>query len=237
MSALSNLQHHLNHYWQLPYHQDTQLANKLIEVQAWQRARLERTHQTLFKVPKNKPMADYFLNQLYGGDEFKTLAEQLARILPKATKLERLAKESALETASMIIKALVVAIELDLHMAAWLLDEDLLVNETNMLTAYRAVNESDKRREQIDNLKELCYRTDKYLNSFILRKGFGFAKSAAYRHNFQPLYDFIGAGFNAMKPLDSVSKFIEPFCTRELAIIEQIYTKDSNGKSVGFTVS
>lgn len=237
MSALSDLQHHLNRYWEMPYHEDAKLSTKLIEVQAWQRARIARTHSALFEQPKNRLMADYFLTQLYGGDEFKVLAEQLARILPKAKKLERLAKESAIETASMIIKALILAIELDLHLATWLLAQDLPVSESTMLMAYRAVNESDERREQINNLKDICYRTDKYLNSFILRKGFGFAKSAAYRHNFQPLYDFIGAGFAAMKPLDSVSNFIEPFCIRELAIIDQIYTVDNNGKSAGFEVS
>lgn len=92
MSALSELQRHLTKYWALPYHQDAELNTKLNEVQAWQRARIQRTHSALFEQPKNKPMADYFLTQLYGGDEFKLLAEQLERILPKAKSLNALLK-------------------------------------------------------------------------------------------------------------------------------------------------
>jgi len=237
MSALSDLQHHLTRYWALRCHHDAELNTKLNEVQSWQRARIQRTHSALFEQPKNQPMAKYFLTQLYGGDEFKQLAEQLARILPKAKKLERLAKESALETGSMAIQASILAIELDLHLAEWLVAQDLPINEENMLAAYRTVDEAGARRTQINNLKDVCYRTDKYLNSFMLKKAFALAKGTAYRHNYQPLYDFIDAGFIAMKPLKSVSGFIDPFCERELMIIDQVHAADNDGKITAFGVS
>lgn len=237
MSALSELQHYLTDYWQLPFHNDDTLNNKLNEVQAWQRARIQDTHHALFEQPKNQAMADYFLTQLYGGDEFRLLAEQLSRILPKAKKLERLATESSLQTGNMAIQAALLAIELDMHLAQWLIDNELPVNQDNMLAAYRTVNEADKRRIQINNLKEVCYRTDKYLNSFVLRSAFGLVKSTAYRHNYQPLYDFIEAGFLAMKPLKSVSGFIEPFCQHELEIIDNVHAFDSDNTGSVFDVS
>lgn len=237
MSALTDLQQHLTHFWALPHHQDAELNIKLNEVQAWQQARLQRTHSELFEQPKNQLMADYFLTQLYGGDEFKLLAEQLERILPKAKKLERLAKESALEAGSMGIQAAILAIELDLHLAQWLLAQDLPVTEDNMLAAYRTVDEEDERRVQIGTLKDVCYRTDKHLNSFMLKKAFALAKGTAYRYNFQPLYDFIDTGFKAMKPLKSVSNFIEPFCERELEIIDEVHDTDNGSKPLSFDVS
>ena len=137
MSALADLQQHLVRFWALPHRQDAELNTKLNDVQKWQQSRLKRTHSDLFEQPKNQLMADYFLTQLYGGDEFKLLAQQLERILPKAKKLERLAKESALEAGSMGIQAAILAIELDLHLAQWLSAQDLPVNEDNMLAAYR----------------------------------------------------------------------------------------------------
>lgn len=235
MSALANLQQHLNRFWALPHHKDAALNTKLKEVQAWQQARIKHTHSALFEQPKNKPMAEYFLTQLYGGDEFKVLAEQLDRILPKAKKLERLAKEASLEAGSMGIQASILAIELDLHLAEWLVAQDLAVNEENMLAAYRAVDEANERRVQINNLKEVCYRTDKYLNSFFLHRAFQLAKSTVYRLNYQLLYDFVEAGFDAMKPLDSVSSFIDPFCAREMMIIDRIQ-QDKDGNIDPFTV-
>ncbi len=236
MSALLELQNHLNRYWALPIHEDKTLESKLYEVQAWQRERIKRSHQTLFEQPKNQPMAEYFLTQLYNGEEFKKLAEQITRILPKAKKLERLAKEAAIETGSMAIQATILAIELDMHLAQWLIANGLEVNEDNMMSAYRTVDESSARRLQINNLKNVCYGTDKHLNSFMLRKAFGLAKGTAYRHGYQPLYDFINSGFSAMKPLKSVSSFIEPFCERELLIVDQVHAPDSHGKPAGFDV-
>lgn len=234
MTALADLQQHLTRFWALPHHENDVLRAKLNEVQTWQQVRIRHTHRALFKQPKNQLMADYFLTKLYGGDEFEILAKQLARILPKAKKLERLAKESALEAGSMGIQAAILAIELDLHLAEWLLDQNLPVNADNMLAAYRAVDEEAERRVQIANLKDVCYRTDKHLNTFMLKKAFALAKSAAYRSNYQPLYDFIDAGFKAMKPLSSVSSFIEPFCERELLIVDEVH---NGGKPVGFGVS
>ncbi|WP_201551219.1 FFLEELY motif protein [Psychrobacter sp. DD43] len=236
MSALANLQQHLDRFWALPHHEDAALNEKLNEVQSWQQERIKRTHSTLFEQPKNQLMADYFLTQLYGGDEFKVLAEQLGRILPKAKKLERLAKESSLEAGSMGIQASILAIELDLHLAQWLLEQELAVNEENMLLAYRTVDEAIERRVQINNLKDVCYRTDKDLNSFMLKKAFAMAKGTAYRYNFQPLYDFIDSGFKAMKPLKSVSSFIEPFCARELEVIDEVHAMDNDGKPAAFAV-
>jgi hypothetical protein len=235
MTAFSDLQHHLKHYWAMPHHDDYELNVALNEVQAWQRIRIQRTHSALFAQPDNKLMADYFLTQLYGGKEFKMLAVQLARILPKAEKLESLIKESALKTGSMGIDAAVLAIELDLHLAQWLVARNLPVTEKNVMTAYRTIDESAERREQVKNLKEVCYRTDKYLNSFFLQKAFQLAKSTVYRLNYQLLYDFVDAGFNAMKPLDSVGSFIDPFCVREMLIIERIHA-DKSGKLTSFDV-
>ena len=44
----------------------------------------------------------------------------------------------------------------------------------------------------------------------------------------------VDAGFKAMKPLSSVSSFIEPFCERELLIVDEVH---NGGKPVGFGVS
>ncbi|WP_299068296.1 hypothetical protein [uncultured Psychrobacter sp.] len=239
MTAFSELQQHLIRYWELPYHEDETLNRALNEVQTLQRLRIQRTHEELFSQPNNQLMANYFLTQLYGGEKFKLLAVQLARVLPKAQKLERLVKESVLETATMSIQAAIVAIEMDLYLAQWLVDNQLPINEKNVMLAYSVTDKSAARREQLSQLKEVCYRTDKYFNSFLLQKAFALAKSTAYNLNYQPLYDFVEAGFAAMKPLESVSSFIDPFCARELAIIEQIHRRehDKGDKNKGFDVS
>lgn len=223
MSALSNLSTYIEEYKQLPHHSNPELAVKLEHVQSWQKDRIRKTHAKLFAERKNQPMADYFLEHLYGGDTLKELTEQLERIVPKARKLEKYAPSSALETGVMGIRTAITSTKLDLNIAKWLLDNNLEVNEQNMLTAYQTVDEPEARREQIRDLKDVCYRTDKYLSSFVLQQAFKLTKKKAYQYNLHSLYDFIAAGFAAMKPLKSVGHFIEPFCERELEIIEDVH--------------
>ena len=62
MSSLSQLEQDLKQFRALPYHSDTQLAQKLSEVQAWQRGRIHKTHQALFASANNQ--APHIVGQL-----------------------------------------------------------------------------------------------------------------------------------------------------------------------------
>ena len=93
-----------------------------------------------------------------------------------------------------------------------------------MIEAYQADNAAVARRQQIHDLKTMCYKTDKYLKSFVLQKAFALAKSTAYKYQYDPLYDFIAEGFAAMKTIKSTGAFIEPFCDKELRIIDNVHS-------------
>lgn len=220
MSQLDILEDHLQRYWQMPHHRDVTLSQKLTEVQAWQRKRMQNTHAELFAIPEHALIAAYFLTQLYGGEKFTTLARQLERILPKAKKIERLAPDTALQTGSMGISLAILAIELDVKLAQYLLDNQLELTDNSMMQAIQAIDDSNARREQMFELNQLCYRLDKYMRSILLQKAFALTKGQAYKHNFDPLYDFIAEGFAAMKPIKSMHAFIEPFCNEELAFVD-----------------
>lgn len=229
-NSLAQLEHILQTYWQLPYHRDASLEAKLSDVQNFQRLRVYDSHKDIFELPQNQKMADYFVNQLYGGEQFTLMAKQLDIILPKAKKFEKLVPSGALETGILAIAAAIEAIELDLQLAQWLSQNDLPVTYDNMLNAYQRVGAKTQRFEQITHMKQVCYRTDKYINSFILQKAFALAKGTAYANGLQPFYDFIDAGFVAMKPLGKVAHFIEPFAERERQIVEHVHGNTNDGR-------
>ena len=137
---------------------------------------------------------------------------------------DRFIPKTAVETGVNGIQQAVKAIKLDLQLAQYLFDNQLDVNESSMLKAYQAVNAKDDRIQQINDLKAMCYQTDKYLKSFMLQKAFALAKGTAYKYKYEPLYDFIAEGFLAMKPIKSIGAFIEPFCAKELQIIDNVHT-------------
>lgn len=224
MTTFAQLQQDIHAFWQLPYHQDKQLAEKLYAVQAWQRNRIQNTHRALFADSKYQPMGEFLINQLYGGEKFNQLAKLIERIADKAEKAEKFIPQAAAETGVAGVQAAMNAIKLDLELAQYLQRHDLPINENTMIQAYRDVNHAAERRAQIAELKTMCLLSDKYLKGFMLQKAFSFAKPMAYKSGFQPLYDFIAEGFSAIKPIKSIEAFIEPFCAKELAIIDNVHT-------------
>lgn len=81
---------------------------------------------------------------------------------------------------------------------------------------------------RLNSLDKMFYQSDKYLKSFILQKTFALAKPLAYKHDFDALYEFINEGFVAMKPIKSMGDFIEPFCQKELQIIDNVHQNKPN---------
>lgn len=92
-----------------------------------------------------------------------------------------------------------------------------------MQILYQKANAKDARITQIHDIKDVCRQSDKYFNSFILQNAFKLAKGMAYDNGYQPLYDFIGDGLSAMKPLKNIDDFVAPFVANELAVIEKIH--------------
>lgn len=228
MCFLTDLQNNLSEFWALPYHQNQTLQNKLNQVQTWQRERILTTHQTQFSDPNYQPMAKFLIEQLYGGEKFATLAKQLELIAKKGEKVEKFIPDTALATGVAGVNEAIFAVKLDLQLAEYLLKNDLIVNEENIIQSYRMVNAKLQREQQIAQLKQMCYQSDKYLKSFILQKTFTLAKPLAYKHHFDALYDFIADGFLAMKPIKNMADFIEPFCQKELQIIENVHNNTTN---------
>lgn len=233
MSVLTSLKQDLLNFRQMPYHNDPALANTLAQVQQWQRERIRHTHADLFNQPKHEAMADFLINKLYGGDAFSKLAEQLERIVPKAEKLEKFVPDSALQTGILGIEAAIEAIRLDLQLAEYLQkthpeSATQPLTDALMIEAYQAVNAGQARHAQIEQLRHVCYQTDKYIKSFVLQKAFALAKGTAYKYNYQPLYDFVAEGFEAIKPIKSIGAFIDPFCAKENTIIDNVHANKPN---------
>ncbi len=64
MSKLAALDKLLELYYQFKYHKNPVLFQRLQDVQAWQKQRMQRTHATQFAEKHNVLMAEYFFKSL-----------------------------------------------------------------------------------------------------------------------------------------------------------------------------
>jgi len=224
MSTFDALNAQLARYRALEHHHNPALAAQLLEVQNWQKARMQHTHRALFAQPEHQLIAAYFLNRLYGGADFAILADQFEQVLLKAHKIEKMVPDSAVATGTLGIELAVLAIELDEQLANWLQQQQVSsLDDHSMLAAYLAVNQAERRLHQMAVLNELGLKLDKYVRSLMIQTAFKMAKGTAYKRNFAPLYDFTAEGFAAMKSLDSAAGFIAAFTQAECEIIQQVH--------------
>ena len=231
MSKLAALDQLLEQYQQLSYHTDPILEKRLHEAQDWLKIRIKDTHHDLFNQKENQLMAKYFINRLYGGPEFDDLALQIERLLKYAHKAEKVIPENAIKTGLKSVGLAVLAMQLDEQVAAQLLKDfpaDQVIDDEMMRQTLIKLDQHDARLEQLDLLDELGGALDKYMRSFIMHTAFKMCKGAASKYKFELMYDFIGEGFVAMKPMKSAAKFIHEFTVKERKIVEKVHSGDPN---------
>lgn len=229
MSKLAILNDLLALYKQLGYHQNPQLRQRLHDVQAWQKKRIQRTHAQKFNEKQNILMAEYFMNRLYGGQDFDHLAQQIERLIPKIHKAEKLIPENAIKTGTAGMQLAILAVQLDEQIAMQLLHDYphlLPLNDELMRLTYLKLNQGTSRMEQLRQLDILGESLDKYLRSLVVHTAFKMCKSTAYKHRFNIMYDFMQDGFNAIKPLKSAENFIRDFTEQERQIITKVHLGD-----------
>ena len=237
MSLIQTLVDTLNTYQAMPHHQDAALADLLTKVQTWQKQRIKRTNHQLFNQQSTSALAHYLIDRIYGNDGFDILANQLLtagnNALNGSDRLEKLIPTSTLNAGVLGVQSAVNAIELDLALAQTIITTPKLlasfhknhINDTLMIQAYQATHAKAARIQQIYHIKEVCEQSYKQFNTFLIQKTFPLAKSTAYEHGYQPLYDFIGEGLVAIKAIKKITDFTEPFVANELNMIDAIHDK------------
>lgn len=231
MSRLAPLDDLVQQYQQLQYHHDPALKQRLTDAQSWLKNRIASTHQDLFQDPKNQLMAQYFLNRLYGGPEFDALAKQIQRLVKIAHKAEKMVPENAVQTGIQSVGLAVLAMQLDEAVAIQLLKDypaEQVLDDEMMRVALLKLDQHQARHKQLDLLDGLGLSLDKYMRSFLVFTAFKMCKGPAMKYNFQLMYDFIGEGFAAMKPLKSAKQFIQSFTDKERLIVENVHAGKPN---------
>ena len=229
MSKLAALDDLLTLYYQLNYHQNPAIFQRLQDVQAWQKQRMQRTHAKTFAEKQNILMSEYFLNRLYGGPDFDALAGQIARLMKYVHKAEKLIPENAIKTGTSGVALAILAVRLDEQVAMQLLQDyhlnEALTDEMMRLT-YLKLDQGQQRLEQLDLLDQLGKSLDKYMRSFVVYTAFKMCKGTANKYHFQIMYEFMQDGFLAMKPLKSAEKFVQDFTAVERQIIHKVHAGD-----------
>jgi hypothetical protein len=194
------------------------LAQRLQELRAWQAARLARTYEDVRRDPQLAQAAEFFLNDVYGPQDFARRNLELTRAwnyfkrtLP-ATVLTVLAQAIELETLTS---------ELDHAMVTQLPPGP--IDGESYAVAYRAVGRADARAHQIDLIEGIGEVLSRVVRRRWIAIALRAAHAPAHAAGFGVLQDFLERGFAGFRQMQDPERLLRIIQEREGALMQALF--------------
>ncbi len=204
--------------------QDADRAARLHRITEWQVARLASTHSDLLANPRYRPAVQFFLSDLYGPMDFRQRDNELARISPM---LARVLSDNALRTMGRALEMNILTEEVDAAIERSLSDlgfsEEL--DEEIYLRAYRRCEDADKRRRQIELIREVGEDLDEIVARPWIKRALKMARRPATMSGLGDLHQLLERGFYAFHDMRGAEEFLDAIVGRELQILERIVAR------------
>jgi hypothetical protein len=192
------------------------------DVQTWQCKRLLVSHQHMYQQNRFKPAVEFFINELYGPNDFSQRDQDIARIVPKMSKF---LPEKALQSLASALHLNTLSFELDFALAKKL--ESTEINRDSYAKAYVSCDNLATRQQQIDYIRTL----GNDLAEVVKMKGISsllfISRKPAKMAGVLALHEFLEKGFKAFKNIGNVEDFIVPVVNKEHQIMQQLVNPNS----------
>ena len=192
---------------------------RLVEVKAWQAARLARTYADLDADPRYNMATEFFLDDLYGAKDFSGRDEAMLRIYPV---MVRTLPEAAVETAALAIEVDALSEELDRRVAAAL--EDGPITDASYGRVYRKVGTRAERMRQIELIDEVGRRLDALVVKPWIFTTLKLMRGPAKLAGLQDLQTFLERGFAAFRHMGGADHFLATIDGRETQILTRLFS-------------
>jgi hypothetical protein len=196
--------------------------NTIRAVQKWQCKRLLASHQEMYQQTRFKPAVEFFINELYGPNDFSQRDQDIARIVPKMSKF---LPEKALRSLASALHLNTLSFELDFDLAKKLVNTE--INRDTYALAYISCDNLVNRQQQIDYIRAL----GNDLADVVKIKGISsllfLSRKPAKMAGVLALHEFLEKGFKSFKNLGNVADFIVPIANKEHQIMQQLANPNS----------
>ncbi|MEP6503602.1 MAG: hypothetical protein ABJD97_09740 [Betaproteobacteria bacterium] len=194
------------------------LASAVQALKAWQQKRFARTHAGLLARPRFGRAANFFLDELYGPQDFTQRDAQFSRIVPA---LVRLFPEDTVRTVESLAAVHALSERLDTTMAIHL--EGEAPDRARYVRAWQATGDRAARARQIALVMSVGQSLDRHTRSFVLRASLRAMRGPAKAAGIGALQSFLEAGFDAFGAMGGAQEFLAAIETRENALIQRLF--------------
>ncbi len=197
---------------------DLGLAAQVRAVKAWQHQRFAATYADLLASPRYGPAAQFFLDDLYGPQDFTERDGQFARIVPA---LVRLFPEDIVGTVAALAELHALSEELDAQMARCL--GEPAVDAASYAQAWRTVGRAPDRNRQIDLMLQVGRALERYTRKPLLRHSLRLMRGPAMAAGLSALQRFLEAGFDTFRQMQGAQVLLDTIAQRERALAAALF--------------
>jgi hypothetical protein len=197
---------------------DDRLACRVEAIKRWQHRRFTVTHADLLASPRYGAAARFFLDDLYGPQDFTERDAQFARVVPG---LARLFPHELLLTVLELAELHAISERLDTEMALALRGDR--VDGDAYGDAWRRVGQPGRRERQVDLTLAVGFALDRYTRNILLRNALRMMRGPARAIGIGKLQEFLESGFDTFRALGGAGPFLDTIATRERALIASLF--------------
>jgi len=194
------------------------LAASVAALKTYQQARFERTHAELFASPRYGRAARFFVDELYGPQDFAQRDAQFSRIVPA---LVRLFPDDIIETVEALAAVHALSEHLDSAMAEHL--DGATPARAAYVRAWQATGEPASRMRQLELVMRVGESLDRHTRSIVLRTSLKAMRGPARAAGLGALQAFLEAGFDAFGAMRGAREFLASIRIREIALAERLF--------------
>ena len=197
---------------------DAALAAHVLAVKDYQHRRFQHSYADLLAQPRYAAAAGFFLEELYGPEDFTRRDAQFRRVVGA---LVRLFPQEVVLTVRTLGELHALSEELDTAMGSVV--PALPVNLDAYVQAWQRVGQPSERRRQIALMRRVADALDAYTRNPLLRRSLRLMRGPARLAGLGELQRFLERGFDTFGAMHGAQEFLDQIVQREQAVADWLF--------------
>lgn len=198
--------------------EDPALGACVEAVKRYQQRRFEMTYADLLAHPRYAGASNFFLDELYGPNDFTRRDEQFARVVPA---MVHLFPSEVVQTVEALAALHSLSERFDTTMARAL--DDATVDAKTYVRAWQRTGDAAGRETQIVLMERVGRSLDVLTRKPLLRHSLRLMRGPARAAGLGALQAFLEAGFDTFRGMRGASEFLALIGSRERALAAALF--------------
>jgi hypothetical protein len=202
---------------------DAGLQAQVLSLKAYQQQRFRHTYADLLTDNRYAPAARFFLEELYGPEDFTRRDAQFARIVGP---LVRLFPRDIVATVERLAALHALSEQFDTAMARHS-DATKTWSRASYVHAWQAVGQAEARQRQVSLLLDVGTSLDHLTRNPLVRHSLRAMRGPAKAAGIGELQAFLESGFDTFRQMRGAQAFLQWVRSRETALCERLFAADA----------